>query len=230
MSVTICGDIHGTIDIGKLYRYFEGRDDAYTKDDYLIICGDAAVCGFAPDDEAATREFLRNLPVTVLFCDGNHENFEELNSYGVEEWHGGKVHRIESDIIHLMRGQIYEIEGKKFFVFGGAFSVDRDSRIEGFTWFREEIPTPEEYEEGWKNLESVDYKVDYIITHTAPYEVAAEIGFGSFDEAVAQTREFQTMADAVDFKDWFFGHFHVDEDVEQFHCLMERVVDLSEYE
>ena len=58
-------------------------------EDYLIICGDVGVCGFSASDEAETRNILRNLPVTTLFVDGNHENFEQLNSYSVETWNGG---------------------------------------------------------------------------------------------------------------------------------------------
>lgn len=226
MSVFLCGDIHGTLDIGKIVSFFSNYDDELTKQDYLIICGDVAVCGFSHGDEVRTRETLRNLPVTVLFCDGNHENFDELNSYVEEEWHGGLVHMIENDIIHLMRGQVYEIDSKKFFVFGGAYSVDRSSRVEGVTWFKEEVPTEEEYHEGWKNLEKENYKVDYVVSHTAPYEICSEMGFGSFDEAAEQTREFQRFADCLEFEEWYFGHFHVDDDVEQFHCLWDNIVEL----
>lgn len=228
----LCGDTHGTFDIGKLQRYFAFCEYEFSKDeDYLIICGDVEACGFDPSDERATRELLQSLPVTILFVDGNHENHPALNSYPVEEWHGGKVHFIAPDIIHLMRGQIFEINGKTFFTFGGAFSVDRDSRIEGVSWFEEEIPTQEEYAEGWKNLKRVGGQVDYIITHTAPFEIVAEMGFGSYDEALEQTREFQRIADAILFSDWYFGHFHQDEDIlnediDNFHCLWERVVEI----
>ncbi len=153
MSIYITGDTHGTFDLRKVVYFFNGREDEFSWDDYLMFCGDVGVCGFMASDEAKTRDILRNLPVTVLFVDGNHENFEQLNSYAVEIWNGGKVHFIESNIIHLMRGQVFEIDGKKFFTFGGAYSVDKMYRTEGITWFPEEIPSKEEYEEGWKNLE-----------------------------------------------------------------------------
>ena len=159
MSIYITGDTHGTFDLRKVVYFFKGREEEFSRDDYLIICGDVGVCGFMASDEAKTRDILRNLPVTVLFVDGNHENFEQLNSYAVETWNGGKVHFIESNIIHLMRGQVFEIDGKKFFTFGGAYSVDKMYRTEGITWFPEEIPSKEEYEEGWKNLEKADFQV-----------------------------------------------------------------------
>lgn len=227
LRIFVCGDTHGLVDARKLQEFFEFRQDELTKDDYLIICGDVAVCGFSRSEEKETREFLRNLPVTVLFCDGNHENFDELNSYCEEEWNGGKVHMIEPNIIHLMRGQVYEIGGRTFFVFGGAYSVDRKYRTRGATWFDEEIPSEDEYDEGWANLEKVDFQVDYVITHTGPYDVLAEMGFDSFDEAEIQTKTFQQMADQMDFKDWYFGHMHVDEDVDQFHCLWDNIVELD---
>ena len=91
MSIYITGDTHGTFDLRKVVYFFKGREEEFSRDDYLIICGDVGVCGFMASDEAKTRDILRNLPVTVLFVDGNHENFEQLNSYAVEIWNGGKV-------------------------------------------------------------------------------------------------------------------------------------------
>lgn len=57
--------------------------------------------------------------------DGNHENFKQLNAYDVDIWNGGKVHFIENEIIHLMRGQVFEIDGTRFFTFGGVYSIDK---------------------------------------------------------------------------------------------------------
>ena len=225
MSIFVCGDIHSTLDINKLDQFIE-RDDL-TEKDYLIICGDTGICGFSKEQETATREYLRKLPMTILFADGNHEQFDALNSYSIDEWNAGKVHIIEPGIIHLMRGQVYQIDGKRFFVFGGAYSIDRAYRDLGFTWFEEEIPSQEEYEEAWKNLEACDYEVDYIISHTGPYEVITELGYECHDEALEQVRFLQQVADCVDFKDWYFGHFHEDVDVENFHCRIDEVTQIE---
>ena len=226
MAFIITGDTHGTLDIQKLIVFFDAHENEYTDDDYLIICGDVGVCGFNPDDEKETRRILRDLPVTVLFVDGNHEHHQRLNDYPVDEWMGGKVHVIESGIIHLMRGQVYNIKGTTFFTFGGAASIDRNVRIEGFDWFREEIPTRAEYEEGLDNLEKCDYRVDYIISHTAPREVAAALGYGedSTDE-IALRRYLQQIADEAEYEKWFFGHFHEDEIIEDiFYALYDELI------
>lgn len=228
MSFIITGDIHGTLDIAKILDFFDEREDEFTKDDYLIICGDVGVCGFSVTDQNVTRRILRNLPVTTLFVDGNHENFAELNSYGVDEWNGGTVHFIESDIIHLMRGQVYNIDGTTFFTFGGAYSIDKMYRAEGLTWFPEEIPSREEYEEGWKNLEKVDFKVDYILSHTGPREIAAAMGYGELSDDEIELRQYlQRVADYTEFEAWYFGHFHDDTEVEDmFYCLYNDVIEL----
>ncbi len=221
MAFIITGDTHGTIDIGKVVKFFGDHMDEYTDDDYLIICGDVGVCGFNPDMEKETRRILRELPVTVLFVDGNHEHHQRLIDHPVDEWMGGKVHFIEPEIIHLMRGQVYDIDGTTFFTFGGAHSIDRSARIEGFDWFPEEIPTHEEYEEGLGNLEKCDHRVDYIITHTAPREVAAALGYGEeSNDEIALRRYFQQIADEAEYEKWFFGHFHEDEVIEDVFVAM----------
>ena len=228
MSFIISGDTHGMLDIKKVTDFFAASEIEYTKDDYLIICGDVGVCAFLEEEEKAVRETLRDLPVTVLFIDGNHEHFWHLNSYPVETWNGGKIHRIEKDIIHLMRGQIFDIYGTTFFTFGGAYSVDKWCRKEGFSWFPEEIPNRNEYEEGWFSLEKANFKVDYILSHTAPTDVAAEMCYGEMSDGEIELRRFlQRVADNTDFKAWYFGHFHEDTEIEDtFFCLFDNIVTL----
>lgn len=228
MSIVLAGDTHGTTDIWKVKDYFD-QHEGFTKKDYLIILGDAAVCGFSPENENLTRKALSELPVTTLFIDGNHENFLELNSYDADEWNGGKVHIIEDDIIHLMRVQVFNIDGKKFFTFGGAYSIDRNSRVKGLTWFPEEIPTDEEYEKGLENLEKNDFEVDYILSHTGPSEAVAYMGYGEWaDEEIALRKYLQRIADNTEFTAWYFGHFHEDVKIDDiFYCLFEDMVELG---
>lgn len=227
MSIFVTGDTHGTLDIGKVTDYFEDKKDL-NENDYLIICGDVGVCGFLRENEHKTREILKSLPVTVLFIDGNHEHHPRLNAYPEDEWRGGRVHMIEPGIIHLMRGQVFNIAGTTIFTFGGADSVDKEMRRAGIDWFAEEMPTTAEYEEGLRNLEKLDYKVDFIVTHSAPREVAAYLGYGEkSDGEIILRRYFQQIADEAEFKTWFFGHFHEDAEVEGvFRCLYDDVVQI----
>ena len=123
MAIVLVGDTHADI------RRFSSDNfpfNDFTKDDYVIILGDF---GLVWDNEESPYEtywlnWLEEKPWTTLFIDGNHENFDRLNSYPIEYWNGGKVQRIRPSIMHLMRGQVFELQGKKFFTFGGASSHD----------------------------------------------------------------------------------------------------------
>ena len=210
-------------------KFFHDAQDNYTKEDFLIICGDVGVCGVSGKvHQDAARDVLRKLPVTVLFVDGNHENFDDLYSYPEEYWHGGKVHIIEDDIIHLMRGQVFDIEGKSFFTFGGGYSVDKIIRTEGIDWFPQEMPSREEYQEGMNHLQEVDFMVDYIITHTAPTEIVSELGLELIEEEIELGQYLQKISEGTDFYAWYFGHFHVDESIDDtYFCVYDEVVKLE---
>lgn len=95
-----------------------------TKDDYMIVCGDFGCVWNGDKSDDTQLDRLEALPFTVLFVDGNHENFDALNKYPVEEWHGGKAHKIRPQVIHLIRGQVLELQDRIFFTMGGAQSYD----------------------------------------------------------------------------------------------------------
>ena len=111
--IFITGDTHGLINFDKL-RIFAKENPSLTYDDYMIIAGDCGVLWSSETYEAFISEYT-SLPFTVLFVDGNHENFDMLTSCPVEEWKGGKIHRVADNVIHLMRGQVFVIERKSIF-------------------------------------------------------------------------------------------------------------------
>ena len=98
------------------------------RDDYIIVCGDFGFWSDTPEEEY-WLDWLEKKPFTILWVDGNHENFTRLNELPVHEWHGGKVHFIRPHVIHLMRGQLHNIEGNTFFTMGGAQSHDIEDGI-----------------------------------------------------------------------------------------------------
>ena len=81
---------------------------------------------------------------------------------------------IRPNLIHLMRGQIFDIDGEKFFTFGGGLSIDKTRRIAYVSWWPEEEPSHNEINEALDNLEKVGNKVDYIITHGLPYRKVSQ--------------------------------------------------------
>ena len=209
--ILITGDTHGYIDFNKL-KTLPMKIKDLTYNDYVIIAGDF---GGVWSEKTLEQDLYhyKKLPFTVLFVDGNHENFELLNSYEVEYWNGGKIHRIAKNIIHLMRGQVFEIDGKTIFTFGGAISVDRVYRKEHISWWKEEMPTEEDLEEAKRNLERYNNDVDYIITHTCDTSVFKDPAiyyFGNKFEIFSDNKMLDYFEQNVKYKHWYFGHYHFD--------------------
>lgn len=213
--IFITGDTHREENFLKL-KVFAEKNQNLTKKDYMIIAGDF---GGVWSEKTLEKDLdmYSELPFTVLFVDGNHENFDLLNAYPISIWNGGKVHIIRDDIIHLMRGQIFKIEGKTFFAFGGATSYDRATRRANDTgWWKEERPTFEEMDEGFLNLDKVGYKVDYIVTHSCDEKALwyPPLRQGTtMMERYPENDILSNFEDRVTYSHWYFGHFHMDADL-----------------
>lgn len=228
--IYITGDTHGANDIGKLSQYNFPQGENLTKNDYLIITGDFGGVWFGHQDKEI-RNFYDQRKYQILFIDGNHENFSLLNSFPIEEWHGGKVHRISENILHLMRGQFFNIDGKSFFTFGGGISIDRMYRIPYISWWPEESPSFSEINEGIGNLKKHDYKTDYIITHAAPRHLLGSISRITpliYEDCPTEKFLEEEVYRKIDFKKWFFGHYHIDFNFEdsKMIALYQRVVNI----
>ena len=115
------GDLHGNA-LRFQPEYFPEQAEM-TKDDYMIVCGDFGFVWNGDKTDDAQLGKLEALPFTVLFVDGNHENFDALNEYPIEQWHGGKVHKIRPHVIHLMRGQAFELQVRRATTLQTAFWI-----------------------------------------------------------------------------------------------------------
>lgn len=203
-----------------------------TKDDYVIILGDFGIW----DDskrEKYNLDWLEDRPFTTLFVSGNHENYDILDNLPIEEWHGGKVNFIRPSVIHLTRGQVFNIEDKAFFAFGGASShdisagilepddplfkekkrlLDKDPfalyRINHVSWWQRELPNEEEMDNGYNNLERNNGCVDYIITHSPPASVIALLGQGLYEQD-RLTQYLENIRVHTEYKRHFMGHMHL---------------------
>lgn len=223
----ITGDTHIPIDIQKLNPDSFTIQDSLSRDDYLIICGDF---GGVWDDSKVRTEYLQWLNdrnFTTLFVDGNHENFDRLYAMPVEPWKGGKVHYIRDNIIHLMRGQVFNIDGTTFFTMGGGNSIDKAIRVKHESWWPQEMPSKDEYNTAAENLQKHNNKVDYVITHTAPTSIIMENQLKNHYEEEL-TNFFQRVMSHISFDKWFFGHFHQDAVLnEKFYLMYNKIYDLQ---
>lgn len=212
--IYITGDTHGNSSI-----FNNPLLDSMSQDDYFIIAGDF---GFIFDDsiieqeEEALQYIEEQVKPTVLFIDGNHENFIRLNEYTEIKCFGGRVHKIRKNILHLMRGQVYTLpdgeKAYKIFTMGGGYSVDKSLRAQDL-WWPQELPTLEQYKEAFDTLNNCDNTVDYIISHTCPTNTVLRMGFTPSERERPLNEFLQYISDKVSYNHMYFGHWHQDIDL-----------------
>ena len=184
--IYITGDIHGNPSRLEPASLRE-RGLAIGAQDYIIICGDFGLIwgGRYAQENERWLQWLSGQPFTTLFVDGNHENFD------------------------LMRGEIFTIDGSTFFCLGGAKSVDQARRIQGISWWPQEIPTIEEYKHAAENLNKAGWAVDYVITHTAPSKWKNTADSLHAYDGCPVSHMLDSLEEKLTYKRWFFGHLHI---------------------
>lgn len=198
----VTGDTHGLIDFDKIIKFIQSHN--ITKNDYLFILGDAGIFWKENDH---ILEHYDELDVTIIFIDGNHENYTLLNNHEIVEFFGAKVHKITDHIFHILRGEILEIEGNTILCIGGGTSIDKKYRKPNITWWPQENISDEDIDNAIKNLKRYDNKVDYVFTHTSPSVIHRDVFQFWDDENVFQLDKINMI---VNCKHWYFGHYHID--------------------
>ena len=219
MATFLKGDIHGNLfEVIEFINRFELGEN-----DNIIILGD---CGIAWRKDR--KDLDQNIKlwnecsngVKLYFLDGNHENFNILNSLPIENNMG----KIADNIYHLRRGQIYEFEGKKILVCGGADSIDKYRRVENFTWWKEETISQETID----NIPAGHY--DYVLTHCCPRSIfdnnriyLSTLQFLNENKINHNSEDMlEQLKDKITFDHWYFGHYHINRNLDnKFTCLFE---------
>lgn len=221
--IFVTGDMHGVE-----ARFEDKALGQLQRGDYLIVCGDFGFIWDGGRREERMLNAMAKLKYYVLFVDGCHENFDRLYQYPVTDWNGGKARFIKPNVIHLGRGQVFELEGQKIFTMGGGMSPDIELRRQrGTRWWPEETPSTEEQTEAVDNLYAHNFTVDYIITHECPTKIK-ELLVGGLDCCNAATLFFDELSRQTKYKHWFFGSTHVDKHLSGSHTsLFMNVVPLE---
>ena len=228
--IYVTGDMHG--DESRLY---DSQWRKLKSGDVLIVCGDFGYLWNGGKNEKSVIEYLGSRKFTVCFVDGTHENFGKIERCHETIWKGGHVHRISGNLFHLMRGQIFNIDGISIFTFGGGESDDREVRSaeEHGMWFKEELPTPDQLAVGAHNLDAAGLKVDYIITHEPPLLVKSSMLLrrGLPERVNKLNGYFEELAKSVEFNHWYFGSLHENRLVtSKFTCLFDKIIPLGSKE
>lgn len=199
--IYLTGDTHIPIDIGKLSCKSFPKQQEMTHSDYVIVLGDFGLLWKKDETYDYWLDVLSKRTYTLLFLDGNHENFDWLDSLPVETWHGGAV------------------------------SYDKVFRVESISWWPQERPSWADFSHGIENLARHNNRVDYILTHTAPATILQVLRLytRSWDSAADRSVEnaLQVIDNDIHYKGWYFGHWHLDFDYKCYHALYNRVVRLQ---
>ena len=224
--IYVTGDLHADIrGREKLFRSF-------TKDDTLIVLGDFSFSwNFYTEEEWDAYKF----PFTTLAVMGNHENYSSIeNFYPKVKVFGGSAYKFNQNTFYLVNGEVYEIGGYRWLCFGGALSFDWKDRIPNVSWWKQEIPSKEDYQRALKNAEK--HNVDFLITHDCS-DTELKTMFShcmKLDDPVTGMLEsiLKILAKESRFRRHLFGHMHknIEHDFGSYkaNCLYERTLKLKE--
>ena len=154
-------------------------------------------------------------------------------------------------MILLERGQIFDLGGKRFFTMGGASSHDIQDgilepdnplfkkkcreldargamyRVNHLSWWKNELPSEDEYQTARASLDRAGWEVDYILTHCCPTSVQ-DIFSGGLYQRDALTEFFDEIRQRCRFKYWFFGHYHENMVIEKKYAMLyEQIIRLK---
>lgn len=226
----ITGDIHGSPN--KILSFC--RSHELTANDTLIILGDVAANYFADNRDEQLKAALDSLGITILCIHGNHEQRpENIPGYSLTEWHGGAVW-VQPKYPHLLfakDGEIFDIDGMRFLVIGGAYSVDKNYRIiRGYGWWPDEQPS----EEVKARVEQaiISHEFDAVLSHTCPYKYEPrEMFLSGIDQSSVDDsteRWLDSIEERVSYKAWYCGHWHTDKRIDKMHFLFNSFDSLAQ--
>ncbi len=212
---------------GEISRFNDKRIKSLKKGDFLIVCGDFGFIWNGSRKEKSVLKKIGRKRFYTLFVEGCHENYDLLSGYPERDFCGGTVNVISGNLMHLKRGSIFNLQGYKFFAFGGGQTKDIDIRRDSKTWYEEELPSSGEVKSAALALKNAENKVDYIVTHEPPATMKEFLGF-----EVRQISHMHTFFDAVkdecSFKMWFFGKAHINKVIPpKYRCLFDDVAVLK---
>ncbi len=208
--INFLSDNHGPDFMDGLLNY-----QPENKDDLLILLGDTCLKISEEEKYQNFDRWLLSREYNIAIVDGNHENYPWLDSQSEETWNGGKINRISKNIVRLRRGEIYNIEGSTFFVFGGC-STSKKWKELGL-WHQGDTPSKAQLENAYENLKKANYQVDYILTHKY-FCNECFVPMGGDEHILFMLNRF--IDNNVTFKKWISGHRHQDYFIDEKHQVV----------
>ena len=242
--VFITGDTHSNF---ERIEYFCSEVKT-SKDDLMIILGDAGINYYGGKRDKELKRYLQSLPITFFCIRGNHEMRPRALPELEEDLYvfpdKSCLPRLDivyfekefPNILYAKDGGAYKIDtptgAKSMLTIGGAYSVDKQYRLDnGWAWFADEQLTEEERERIAKKANKIRFH-DFVLTHTIPVQWEPTECFLPFidQSSVDKTME-NWLADVernIVYDRWYAGHYHVDKTVnEKVRLLYHDIIELQ---
>ena len=201
-------------------------DNHTTKEDILIILGDAGINYYGDWRDERLKLWLSTLPIKLFCIHGNHEmRPETIDSYGFVPFHGALCWSESAypNILFAMDGSVYRFGDKHCLVIGGAYSIDKYFRLEnGLRWFEDEQPSS--YVKHFvQTAIEVNSSINTVLSHTCPYKyVPTEMFLPQIDQStvdVSTEKWLDTIEESLNYEQWYCGHYHTDKSIDKIKFL-----------
>ena len=177
--ICFLGDVHGLFKELDMFLKLN-------KPNIVLQCGDF---GYWPKFFKDRFDYLKDNPIPIYFCDGNHEDYESLKNIECE---------VYPNIYYMKRTKILNINNLNIMFIGGAESIDGNMRTLGYDYFLEESISQKDF------INLPDTKIDIIISHTCPMEVNIK----RYNEKQSSRIALSYILEMYQPKLWYFGHYH----------------------
>lgn len=222
--IYITGDKHG--DYNDVFNFCNKYKT--TREDILIILGDAGINYYLNDNDYILKNSLLQLPITLFCIHGNHEERpENISSYKKKIFNNSYVYYEEDypNLLFAKDGEIYNFNGRKVLVIGGAYSVDKYYRLmRGYNWYESEQPNDEIRKRVKFNLNVNNSTIDIVLSHTCPYKYLPYEAFLDFIDQSTVDNSTEIFLDEIEnnikYNKWYCGHYHIDKKIDKIRFMM----------
>ena len=216
--IYITGDKHG--DFQDIFEFCKNNNTS--KDDVMIILGDAGFNYYLDYRSKELKDSFRNINITLFCIHGNHEERPELiKSYKTKLFNGGIVYYEDEypNILFAKDAEIYNLANKEVLVIGGAYTVDKDLRIEkNDIWYDSEEISPEVKDKIRNYLEEKNHKIAVILSHTCPLKYIPVEALKIEDQSKIDKKT-EIFLDEIeennDYNKWYCGHYHINKNIDR---------------
>lgn len=215
-EIYVIGDLHGDYDL--IDAKLVDQRKLVAKHNVLFVAGDAGfINSYETKDSILQRkQYLNKIPFIVIAVLGNHENYDIIEKLPIVELFGGKCYKEDGvDVYYALNGQIFDIDGTKFFTYNGGLSIDKEKRLEyeekyGVKlWWEQEVNV-DGFDDAFKKI--ITQKIDYVITHDVPRSIFFKLTPfipGRFKNNPCALHDcFEKVYSLRNFKHWYAGHYH----------------------